>query len=109
MRHEDVEPFCSKRILEKNHQIALDGIDVRRHIEPSSSHQNPIDLIKPIFGVVDDKRNQQVQPITSNEINESTQRKFGPWRLKIRHKEDSNGQCRDEPSEVDAIHNESSL
>ena len=108
MRHEDVEPFCSKRILEKNHQIALDGIDVRRHIESSSSHQNSIDLIKPIFGVVDGQCDEQVQPIPPDEIHESAQGQLRPGGLEVRHQEDSNGQCRDEPREVDAIHNESS-
>ena len=28
----------------------------------------------------------------------------GPWRLEVGHQEDTNGQGRDEPSEIDAIH-----
>ena len=108
MRQEHIKPRRSERILEQDNQVALNGVDVRRHVKSCSSHQHSIDLVKPIFGIVDDQCNQQVQPITPNEINESTQRKLGPWWLEIRHQEDTYGQCRDEPSEIDAIHPDAS-
>ena len=58
MRHEHIKPCRSERILEQDNQVALNGIDVRRHVESCSSHQHSIDLVEPIFGVVDDKCNQ---------------------------------------------------
>ena len=58
MRHKHIKPCRSECVLEQNNQIALNGINVRRHVKSCSSHQHSIDLVKPIFGIVDDKCNQ---------------------------------------------------
>ena len=53
MRHSYVKPLSPERILEPDDQISLNGVNVRRHIQSRTCHDDSVDLIEEILGVVD--------------------------------------------------------
>ena len=66
--------------------------------------QNAVDLIQPIFQIVDGEHDQNVNPISTEKINERWQGKPRPRWFEHRQEDDTEGQGRNHPCQVDTLH-----
>ena len=98
------EPIGFKGLLNPQHKVALNGPNVGGHVQTRARHQHPVDLVKTVFQIVNREHDQNVNPISTEEINEGWQRKFRPWRFENREQKDTQRQCADHPRQVDTLH-----
>jgi hypothetical protein len=61
-------------------------------------------LVKGIFGIVNGKYNENVNPISSEKINKRWKGDVGPWGFEYRQKNDAKCKGTYHPSEIDALH-----
>ena len=104
MRQRCGQPRRLEGLLHPEHQIALNGPNVWRHVKAGARHQEPVNLVKRIFGVVDGEDDEDVHPIPTKEIDERGKRQLCPRWFEHRKQDDAKSQGADHPSQIDALH-----
>ena len=104
MRQRRRQPIGLKGLLNPQHQVALDGPNVRRHVQAGARHQQAVHLIEHVLGIVNGEDDENVDPIPSEKINEGGKGQLRPGRFEHGKQDDAQGQGADHPGQVDTLH-----
>ena len=63
------QPIRLKRLLNPQHQVSFNRPNVRRHVKAGTGHEQTIDLVKAVLGVVDGEDDEDVNPVASEKVN----------------------------------------
>ena len=97
-----VEQGVAKSLLDPQHYVALDGVDIGSHVQLGVGHEDSVHAIQQVLPQIYREDDNHMRPVAPEHVDKTLKAEFRVLRLEQRHHRNAEYDSTRDPGDVDA-------